>query len=102
MGGDNDSAVKMYMKSIECEENDREKSDHYREMARMYKDTDMFKFMEFSEKSIDICTMSGRLSAAASMTKECAQTLEENYEYEQAALWYEKCAKIYAMDNQTG
>lgn len=82
MAGDADGAVRMYMKRIECEENERDKAECYKEMARIYKENDMSRFLEYSQKAIDLNRMAGRQSAAAQLTKECAQVLEENYEYE--------------------
>ena len=64
-------------------------------MSRIYKEDDVARFLEFSQKAIDLNRMAGRHSAAAQLTKECAQVLEENYEYEQAADWYAQTAMIY-------
>ena len=88
MAGDNDGAIRMFMKRIECEESDRDKAECYKEMSRIYKESDVSKFLEYSQKAIALNRMAGRQSAAAQLTKECAQVLEENYEYEQAADWY--------------
>jgi alpha-soluble NSF attachment protein len=91
----------MYMKRIECEENERDKAECYKEMSRRYKENDIARFLQYSQQAIDLNRMAGRHSAAATITKECAQVLEENYEYEQAADWYAQTASIYTMDNQT-
>lgn len=39
--------------------------------------------------------MSGRISSAASLAKECSEKLEEDHDYEEAIKFYEKSAELY-------
>ena len=48
MAGDNEGAVRMLMLKVECEENDRDKAEAYKDMARIYKESDMERFMQYS------------------------------------------------------
>ena len=45
-------------------------------------------------------SLSGRSSTGASMARDCAQKLEEEYDYENAAEMYAKAAQLYELDNQ--
>ena len=44
--------------------------------------------------------MAGRTSPAASLAKDCAEKLEEDFNYEESAKFYEKANELYEMDNQ--
>lgn len=52
-------------------------------------------------KAIDLYSLAGRISTAATMAKDCAIMMEENYNYEQAIVLYQKASQLYGMDNQT-
>jgi hypothetical protein len=43
--------------------------------------------------------MNQRLSSAASLAKELAENLDQNYDYEEAIKFYEKAAELYILDN---
>ena len=43
-----DKATRCYEKCIECEESDRDKAEHYKELARLFKESDTQRFMDFS------------------------------------------------------
>ena len=45
---------------IQCEESDRDKAEHYKEMGRLFKDADMPRSMQFCQKAIDLNLMAGR------------------------------------------
>lgn len=45
--------------------------------------------------------MSGRISSAAGLAKEIAESLEEEYDFEEAVLAYEKAGELYQMEEQT-
>ena len=71
--------MRVLQKCIECEESDREKAENYREMGRLFKDTDPHKFIEYSKQALEMNVIAGRTSAAANIAKELATSLEENY-----------------------
>lgn len=50
-------------------------------------------------KAIDLYSFSGRNSTGANMARDCAQHLEEEYDYEGATDLYAKAAQLYEMDN---
>ena len=39
--------------------------------------------------------MSGRISSAASLAKECAEKMEEDHDYEEAIKFFERAAELY-------
>lgn len=69
-------------KVIKCEETDQDKAPHYKEMAMIVKEHDVDQYYEHVKKAIEMYSMGGRTSQAASLSKECAQQMEENYDYE--------------------
>jgi len=44
--------------------------------------------MEMTRKAIDLYSLSGRASTGATMARDCAQKLEEEYDYEGAIEFY--------------
>ena len=44
--------------------------------------------------------MHGRMTQACGMSRDCADKLEEDYNYEQAREFYEQAASLYEIDNQ--
>lgn len=101
LANDLENALKCYMKCIECEESDADRAPHYREAANCMKETDIDQYVVFTQKAIDLYSLAGRASTGATMAKDCAQNMEEQYSYEQAISMYEKAARLYEMDNQT-
>ena len=56
------------------------------------------KFLEYARTAIDKFCLSARLSQAASLAKECAEKLEEEHDYDEAILFYDKAAELYFAD----
>jgi len=44
--------------------------------------------------------MAGRSSGAASLSKDCAEKLEEDFDLERAAKFYKRASELYELDNQ--
>lgn len=63
------------------------------------KETDPAKYVEYIKRAIDLFSLSGRTSQAAGLSKDCAQHLEEEYDYEAAATMYAKAAQLYQLEN---
>jgi hypothetical protein len=42
--------------------------------------------------------MGSRISSAASLAKECAEKLEEDFDYEESIKFWEKAAELYQME----
>lgn len=85
-------ALKCYEKCIECEESEQQAAGHYKEAANCVKSSDTDKYVEYTNKAIYNYSMSGRHSTAANMAKECANQLEEDYDYESAIEFFDKAA----------
>lgn len=93
-------ALVCYEKCIECEQNEADAAPHYREAAIVVKEVDSEKYVKLTKQAIDMYSLSGRSSTGATMARDCAQKLEEEYDYENAAEMYQKASKLYEMDNQ--
>ena len=50
-------------------------------------------------QAIDLFSVSGRTSQAASLAKDCAEKLEEDYNYEDALKFFEKASQLYEIEN---
>ena len=87
-----EKALECYQKCINCSEQESENAQLYREAANCVKESDPDKYVEFIQKSIELYSLSGRTGTAATMSKECAQLLEEQYDYEKGILFYSKAA----------
>ena len=98
---DFDQAVACYQRCIECEESENDCAPHYKDAANCVKESDLDKYVELTKKAIDLYALSGRQSTAATMAKECAMLLDEQYDYEGALEMYEKAAQMYEMDGQS-
>uniref|UniRef100_A0A7S3ILS1 Uncharacterized protein n=1 Tax=Strombidium inclinatum TaxID=197538 RepID=A0A7S3ILS1_9SPIT len=101
LGQQMDQAIECYELCIKCEESDRDAASHYREAANCIKGSDVDKYVELISKAIDIYSLSGRGSTAAGMAKDCAQLMEEQFDYEQAVEFYSKAAQLYELDGQS-
>ena len=98
---DVESAVEMYMKAAECESEDGIKAGLYKEAALTIKASDTDRYLKLTRSAIKLFSIAGRMSQACSMAKDCAEKLEEDYNYEQARDFYEEAAKLYEIDNVT-
>ena len=89
----------MYMRCVECENDDGFKASHYKEAAMVVKQTDTQQYLELIQQAIRLYQLAGRMSQACSMAKDCAEKLEEEYNYEQAREFFETAADLYERDN---
>lgn len=53
------------------------------------------KYLELGKKAIDSYCLSGRISSAAGLAKEIAESLEEEYDFEEAVTAFEKAGELY-------
>jgi len=94
-------AVDSYMRCAQCEPEEADGATYLLEAAHCLKKTSITGFVELAEKAIHAFCMGGRISAAASLSKEVAESLEEEYDYEQAAKFFEKTSELYGMEEST-
>jgi len=52
-----------------------------------------------AEEAVSMLAEEGRINQAARLRKEIAETLEQQYELEQAVIEYEKAAQLYEMED---
>ena len=90
----------MYIKCVECESDDGFKAGYFKEAAMCVKQTDTHKYLELIKNAIKLYQIAGRMSQACSMCKDCAEKLEEDYNYEQARDFFAQAASLYEIDNQ--
>lgn len=67
--------------------------------AKIIKTVNSKKYGEFVTQAIQLYTMSGRTSQAASLAKDAAEKAEEDYDFELAIPLFEQAANLYDMDN---
>ena len=79
---DHESALRCYLQCIKCEESEQDAAPHYRAAAECFKESDMDQYLKYTMKAIDLYSLAGRISTAATMAKDCAIMMEENYNYE--------------------
>ena len=96
---DHKQAIDMYLKCVECEADDGFKANYFKEAALVIKQHDTHRYLEFIKQAIKLYQLSGRMSQACSMCKDCAEKLEEDYNYEQAREFFEQAANLYEIDN---
>ena len=63
-----------------------------RDAANIIKSTNSDKYIKLVKQALELFTLSGRTSQAASMAKDCAEKLEEDFNYEVAVKMYEQAA----------
>ena len=93
-----ENATKAYLKCADCESEEQDKAAHYLEAAHCSKKFNTSLFLNLSQKAIDAYCLSGRISSAAALAKECADKLEEDHDYEEAIKFYERSADLYMME----
>jgi len=88
------------MRCIECTapDEDGEMAGYYLEAAHCIKNVSTNKFLGYAKTAIEKFCISSRISQAASLAKECAEKLEEDHDYEEALVFYEKAAELYFTD----
>jgi hypothetical protein len=62
---------------------------------------DQRKFLELAQSAIDAYCLGRRMGSAASLAKECAEMLEEKYDYEEASNFYIKYSELSMLDELT-
>lgn len=90
-----EKAVDCYLKCIECEADEGSHASHYQDAANCIKKVNSNKYLEYSRRAINGFSLSGRISNAASIAKDCAEKLEEDHDYEEAIKFYERAAELY-------
>ena len=85
---DYESAVEMYIKCSNCESDEGFKANYYRDAAAAIKTVDTERYIKYTRDAIKLFQISGRTTQACSMCKECAEKLEEDYNYELARVFY--------------
>ena len=96
---DNRSSMEMYLKCAECESDEGFKANYVRDAGQVIKNLDTEQYIKLISHAIELYSISGRNTQASSLSKECAEKLEEDYNYEDALKFYEKAAQLYEMDN---
>jgi alpha-soluble NSF attachment protein len=88
------------MRCIECTapDDDSEQAGYYLEAAHCIKNVSTNKFLNYAKTAIDKFCVAARISQAASLAKECAEKLEEDHDYEEALIFYERAAELYFTD----
>lgn len=77
---------------------DGEIAGYYLEAAQCIKNVSTNKFLEYAKIAIDKFCHAARISQAAGLAKQCAEKLEEDHDYEEALIFYEKAAELYFTD----
>jgi hypothetical protein len=68
------------------------------EAAHCAKKVSGTQYLELGRKAIESYCLSGRISSAASLAKEIAEKLEEDYDFEEAVQAFEKAGELYQME----
>lgn len=95
---DYESAVEMYMKCATCESDEGFKANYFKDAAQAMKSVDTEKYIKLTKDAIKLFQISGRVTQACSMSKDCAEKLEEDYNYEMARDFYEQAAAMYETE----
>jgi alpha-soluble NSF attachment protein len=85
------------MRCIDCS-SEHDQAPFYLEAAHCQKKVSLKGFIELAEMAINQYCLKGSISSAASLAKEIAESLEEEYDYEESARFFEKTADLYHME----
>ena len=85
---------------ISIELNSDSASNYYNEAAHCYKFTDKTKRQKMLDSSIQIYEDRGKFQQAGKLTKEMANELEIDLDYELAIEKYQKAAELFSMESQ--
>lgn len=95
-----EKAGEMYKKCAEWErQTDGLAAQYILDAVSCYKKVSNSDFLEMAEGAVTMLAEEGRINQAARLRKEVAETLEQQYEYEQAVIEYEKAAQLYEMED---
>ena len=89
----------MYIKCADCESQEQDKASHLTNAAMCVKEHDVRQYMQLVNAAIQLCQISGKTSKACDLSKDCAEKLEEDYNYEQARELYNQAAILYKAEN---
>ena len=80
------------MLCLECETDPLNKANYIRDAANLVKATNSDKYLKLVGQALELFTLSGRTSQAASMARDCAEKLEEDFNYELAVKMFDQAA----------
>jgi hypothetical protein len=84
--------MEMYLRCAECEPDEGFKANHLRDAAIVIKNQDSDQYIKLITQAIELFSITGRTTQASSLAKDCAEKLEEDYNYEDALKFYDKAA----------
>ena len=87
--------MEMYLRCAECEPDEGFKANHLRDAAIVIKNQDTDQYIKLITQAIELFSITGRTTQASSLAKDCAEKLEEDYNYEDALKFYEKAADFF-------
>jgi hypothetical protein len=99
--GMEDRAIEMLNKCADCEEQEQDKANFYKDCAILCKDRDSVKYIEYSKKAIDGFFVGNRVSTAATHAKEVAMHLESEFDYDQSIFFWQKAQKFYELESMS-
>ncbi len=74
---------------LDCEPDPLQKANLLRDAANIVKGLNSDKYLKLVHQALELFTVNGRVSQAASMARDCAEKLEEDFNYELAVKMYE-------------
>jgi alpha-soluble NSF attachment protein len=99
LGSSWEKAGQMYKKCAEWEQQTNGIPAQYiMDAVNCYKKVSSAEFLSMAEEAIRMLAEEGRINQAARLRKEVAENFEQQYEYEQAWIEYEKAAALYEME----
>lgn len=93
-------AIDCYLDCVSYCTEEAEHATYLLDAAHAAKKISASKYLELGKRAIDAYCLSGRISSAAGLAKEIAESLEEEYDFEEAVSAYEKAAELYNMEEQ--
>jgi alpha-soluble NSF attachment protein len=91
-------AIDCYLDCVSYCTEEAEHATYLLDAAHAAKKISASKYLELGKRAIDAYCLSGRISSAAGLAKEIAESLEEEYDFEEAVSAYEKAAELYNME----
>lgn len=88
-GRDIEQAVECIMLCLDCEQDPLFQANYLRDAANLIKGTNSDRYLKLVKQALELFTVSGRVSQAASMAKDCAEKLEEDFNYELAVKMFD-------------
>lgn len=88
-------AIDCYLQCVEYCSEESEHASYLMDAAHCAKKISASKYLELGRRAINAYSLSGRISSAAGLAKEIAESLEEEYDFEEAVTAYEKAGELY-------